>query len=91
MALAFDFSAARGLCTPAEAERVRKHLADMGFRTSLAEIGVTADGKRLTQHMLHEKKSGGRVPFILARGIGKAFVDKSVELGEVERFLDGCI
>jgi 3-dehydroquinate synthase len=92
MALAFDFSAARGLCSPAEAERVRRHLADAGFRTSLAEIGIVADGRRLTEHMLHDKKkSGGRVPFILARGIGQAFVDKSVELAEVERFLDGCV
>lgn len=92
MALAFDFSASRGLCSPAEAERVRKHLSGMGFRTSLAELGIVADGKRLVEHVLHDKKkSGGKVPFILARGIGQAFVDKSVELNEVERFLDGCV
>ncbi len=35
-----------------------------------------------------KKASGGRVAFILARGIGQAFVDKSVELHEVERFLE---
>jgi 3-dehydroquinate synthase len=34
-----------------------------------------------------KKKSAGRVPFILARGIGEAFVDQSVELTEVEAFL----
>jgi hypothetical protein len=28
------------------------------------------------------------LPFILAHGIGQAFVDKSVELDEVEVFLD---
>jgi 3-dehydroquinate synthase len=39
--------------------------------------------------MMHDKKkSGGRIPFILARGIGRSFVDKSVELEEVETFLD---
>ena len=92
MAMAFDFSAARGLCSNADAERVRRHLSNAGFRTSLAEIGIVADGKRLVEHMLHDKKkSGGRVPFILARGIGEAFVDKSVEMGEVEVFLDGCV
>jgi 3-dehydroquinate synthase len=35
-----------------------------------------------------KKASGGRVPFILTRGIGEAFVDRSVELGEVEAFLE---
>ena len=71
---------------------MRKHLAEAGFRTSRAEIGIIADGRRPTEHMLRDrKKSGGRVPFILAGGIGQAFVDKSVELAEVERFLDGCV
>jgi 3-dehydroquinate synthase len=38
--------------------------------------------------MLNDKKrESGRVPFILVRGIGKAFVDKAVELSEVEAFL----
>ena len=61
-------------------------------RPASPTIGIDADGKRLVEHMAHDKKaSGGRVPFILARGIGEAFVDKSVELGEVEAFLDGCV
>jgi 3-dehydroquinate synthase len=34
-----------------------------------------------------KKASGGRIPFILARGIGAAFVDQSVGLDEVEAFL----
>jgi len=89
MALAFDFSASRGLCDSAEAKRVRAHLAASGLPVDLAKIGIKASGKRLVEHMMHDKKkSGGRIPFILARGIGQAFVDKTVELGEVEAFLD---
>jgi 3-dehydroquinate synthase len=39
--------------------------------------------------MAHDKKAkGGRVPFILARGIGAAFVDHDVELAEIAAFLD---
>jgi 3-dehydroquinate synthase len=38
--------------------------------------------------MSDKKKQGGRLPFILARGIGAAFVDDSVEPGQVEAFLD---
>ncbi len=39
--------------------------------------------------MAHDKKtSGGRIAFILARGIGEAFVDRSIELADVVAFLD---
>ena len=84
MALAFRFSAERGLCSGEEADRVVRHLDSVGLPTRL-EIGTPAS---LVAHIKADKKaSGGRVPFILARGIGQAFVDRSVELGEVEAFL----
>jgi len=91
MALAFDSSASRGLCLcPAEdAARVKAHLRAAGLPASLANVGISASGKRLVEHMMHDKKmSGGRLPFILVRGIGQAYVDKDVDLAEVEAFLD---
>jgi 3-dehydroquinate synthase len=89
MALAFRFSAAHDHCDPAEAERVRAHLEAAGLPVDLKAIGIAASGKRLVEHMMHDKKkSGGKLPFILVKGIGQAYVDKSVELGEVEAFLD---
>lgn len=92
MALAFDFSASRGLCDAAEARRVRAHLASAGLPVDLKANGITASGARLVEHMMHDKKkSGGRLPFILARGIGQAYVDKDVELRDVEQFLDGVL
>jgi 3-dehydroquinate synthase len=90
MALAFRFSAERGLCSAADAERVAAHLAAAGLPTRLADAGIEADAARLVGHMAHDKKaSGGRLPFILVHGIGEAFVDDRVEMEEVERFLDG--
>jgi 3-dehydroquinate synthase len=84
MALAFAFSAERGLCKPRDAERVAAHLASVGLPVR-PESGTP---QSLVAHMAGDKKkSGGRVPFILARGIGQAFVDQSVELAEVEAFL----
>jgi 3-dehydroquinate synthase len=84
MTLAFRFSAERGLCPEADADRVRAHLEAVGLPTRV-NIG-TADG--LVGHIAQDKKkSGGRVPFILAQGIGRAFVHQSVELSEVEAFL----
>ena len=89
MALAFRYSARRGLCTTQEARRVSDHLAGAGLPNGLAAAGVTAPGSVLAGHMAHDKKkSGGTVPFILARAIGDAFVDKQVELADVGAFLD---
>jgi 3-dehydroquinate synthase len=89
MALAFRFSAAQGLCPPEEAARVAAHLHAAGLPASLADAGVTASGDMLVTHMAHDKKmEGGRLPFLLARGIGQSFLAKDVDLKEVAAFLD---
>ena len=85
MELAFSFSGSKGLCPYIDTSRVSYHLAEVGLPTRL-DIG---SGASLTAHMAHDKKaSGGRVPFVLVHGIGKAFVDDTVALDEVARFLD---
>jgi 3-dehydroquinate synthase len=90
MALAFRFSAAQGLCSDDDARRVSKHLAAAGLPTTLAAAQVDASGATLVGHMAHDKKmEGGKLPFLLARGIGRSFLAKDVDLGEVARFLDG--
>lgn len=89
MALAFRFSAAQGLCSADDARRVTDHLAAAGLPTTLDAAGVDARGDALVAHMLHDKKmEGGRLPFLLARGIGQTFLDKQVDLAAVARFLD---
>jgi 3-dehydroquinate synthase len=89
MALAFGFSAAQGLCPPEDAARVAAHLRSVGLPASLAEAGITASGARLVEHMLHDKKmDAGTLPFLLARGIGRTYLDRDVDLGAVTAFLD---
>lgn len=84
LVLAFRYSVARGLCDAADADRVEAALAAAGLPTSF-----NANPTRLVSHMRNDKKScDGVVPFILARGIGKAFVDRSVKLSEIEGFLE---
>jgi 3-dehydroquinate synthase len=57
--------------------------------TTLNELGLAGMGGQLVNHMRRDKKrEAGRVSFILARGIGHAFVDTTVELGDVAAFLD---
>ncbi len=89
MALAFGFSAHKGLCARQDAERVSAHLRAIGLPDGLAAAAITASGARLVEHMLHDKKmAGGTLPFLLARGIGQAYLDKTVDLQEVAAFLD---
>ena len=87
--LAFDFSVERGLCSPDEARRVREHFSRLGLPTTLADVGVAGSAERLADHMRRDKKrEGGRIAFILAHGIGQAFVDRSVDLADVAAFLE---
>ena len=89
MALAFRFSAAQGLCPGQDAVRVANHLDQAGLPTTLKAAHVDADGATLVGHMAHDKKmEGGRLPFLLARGIGQTFLDKTVDLESVAAFLD---
>ena len=89
MALAFRYSVRLGLCPAADADRVAAHLRAAALPDGLAAADITADGATLTAHMAHDKKaSGGKVPFLLARGIGRTFLEKSVDLADVAAFLD---
>jgi len=89
MALAFEFSARRGLLPSAEAARAIRHLAEVGLPAGPQEIaGELPSLDRLMDLMAQDKKiKRGTPTFILARGIGSAFVDSSVDAGDVRAFL----
>ncbi len=84
MVLAFDMSAALGLCPASDARRVRAHLEAVGLPVSPLTIpGSNArgwDAARLVDHMRTDKKNrDGKLTFILARGVGQSFVRRGVE------------
>lgn len=88
MAIAFRYSAARGLCPAEDSARLDAHLAAVGLPTG-AWPAADADGATLAAHMAHDKKrDGGSVPFLLARGIGRTYLERNVSLGDVAAFLD---
>jgi 3-dehydroquinate synthase len=90
MALAHDFSAAQGLAPAADAERARRHLKEAGLPASIAQIpGERISAAALMHHIAQDKKvRGGRLTFILTRGIGKAFIANDVPAERVRNFLE---
>lgn len=89
MVLAHQFSAAKGICPPEDAARVRNHLSSLGLPHSLASAGIDRGGAALAAHMAHDKKvRGGKLPLILTRGIGQSFVSEDYGLDAVAEFLD---
>ena len=89
MAMAFEFSARRGLLPKTEADRAIAHLAAAGLPTRVDEIkgGAPAKDEIMTLIAQDKKVKRGRLTFILVRGIGAAFVASDVDAAEVESFL----
>jgi len=89
MALAFRFSALRGLMPVTEAERVERHLAAVGLPTDILSVPGGAPGSdRLMDLIAQDKKvKRGRLTFILARGIGASFIAPDIDAADVRAFL----
>jgi 3-dehydroquinate synthase len=89
MVMAFALSARLGLCPAAEAARVTRHLRAIGLPTQPPTgAGRRWPADRLIAHMQRDKKvAGGRIAFVLARGIGQAFVASDVPLDAVAALL----
>jgi 3-dehydroquinate synthase len=78
--LAFGLSARLGHCAQAEAARVGAQLAAMGLCTALADIPGPLPGPAALLALMEQDKKviDGRLRFVLARGIGRAFVAEDV-------------
>ncbi len=93
MGLAFDLSVKLGLCPGQDAERAKSHLRASDLPAGLADLrrdrGLDIPGAdELIRLMGQDKKvSGGKITFILARGIGKAFIARDVDMDAVETLL----
>ncbi|WP_227267933.1 3-dehydroquinate synthase [Roseobacter weihaiensis] len=92
-AMAFELSARMGLCAQECPSRVRAHLSDMGMKTDLRDIpGDLPDAEALLALMGQDKKVvQGQLRFILARGIGEAFVTADVAANDVLGVLNDAL
>ena len=93
MTMAFALSAELGFCPPEEADWMRRHLDAIGLPTHPARCGLDdLSGAALVAHMAQDKKvRDGRVTFVLAHGVGEAFLTRDIEPATVEAFLDGFL
>jgi 3-dehydroquinate synthase len=89
MVLAHEFSARMNLASPDDARRVEAHLRAVGLPTRVSEIpGTLPPAEVLMDAIAQDKKvKGGKLTFILTRGIGQSFVADDVPASEVISFL----
>ena len=87
--LAFEFSARKGLLGDNTAGRVRSHLAAVGLPTHVKDVPGGVPGVDALMDLIAQDKKvkRGKLTFILARGIGEAFVANDVDPAEVRDFL----
>jgi 3-dehydroquinate synthetase len=90
MVQAFRFSESLGLCPPQNATRVAAHLKAAGLPVHVSEIsGELPAAPALLELMRNDKKAvAGKMTFILARGIGDAFIARDVGDEDVLAFLE---
>ncbi len=88
-ALAFELSARLGLMAQEAPSRLRAHLAAMGMKKDLGDIpGDLPGADGLLALMAQDKKVvAGRMRYVLARGIGRAFVAEDVPEAAVRALL----
>ena len=86
-AMAFRFSAARGLCEERVAERVERVITAAGLPARPAEVGAFS-AEALVDRMAGDKKAeAGRLTLILPRAIGDTFVERNVDRAALGAFL----
>ena len=82
-----------GLCSQEDPSRVRAHLRDMGMKIDIRDIaGILPDAAGLLDLMGQDNNVlDGKLRFILARGIGDAFITSDVPKDTVLRVLDDAL
>ncbi len=90
MALALRYSVRQGLMNGQDADRASRLLESAGLVTHLNRLpGGPYPAETLTEAMKQDKKArAGRVPLILARGLGRAFIQPDADLSDVRDFLN---
>ena len=89
MVLAHEFSTRLNHASRDDADRVRKHLKEVGLPVTISEIpGEMPPAEQLMEAIAQDKKvKSGKLTFILTRGVGQSFIADDVPASEVISFL----
>lgn len=89
MVLAHEFSTRLNHASRDDADRVRKHLKEVGLPVTIGEIpGEMPPAEQLMDAIAQDKKvKSGKLTFILTRGVGQSFIADDVPASEVISFL----
>ncbi|MEL6665667.1 MAG: 3-dehydroquinate synthase [Pseudomonadota bacterium] len=89
MALALRYSARLDLMTSTDAEHGVSLIQASGLETELQRLpGGPYEAGPLVEAMRQDKKArGGKVPLILAKGLGQSFIYPDADLSDVQDFL----
>ncbi len=92
-ALAFELSQRLGLCAQEAPSRVRAHLRAMGMKVDLSDIPGDLPGAEVLLDLMGQDKKvvDGQLRFVLARGIGQAFVATDVPRAAVLTLLQDAL
>ncbi|MBL4614388.1 MAG: 3-dehydroquinate synthase [Magnetovibrio sp.] len=89
-AMAFDLSRRLELCSGQDSARTAAHFDAIGLASDFKALntdGWTTD--KLMDHMSRDKKvEDGKLTFILARGIGQAYVTRDIDTADVRALLN---
>ncbi len=87
--LAFQLSHKMGLCAEGDVSRVKNHF-DALLPSKISDFPFDADN--LLHHMKGDKKmADGKLTFVLARGVGKSFLSKDVDMDDVKSILSDAL
>lgn len=80
MMMAFTASVMMGICPPEDLGKIKAHYEKTGLPATPLAIRKEWNAEALMEHFTRDKKAvGGKLTFILAHGIGKAFVTSEVD------------
>ncbi|MDH3335738.1 MAG: 3-dehydroquinate synthase, partial [Rhodospirillaceae bacterium] len=91
--MAFDLSQRTGHCSIDDFQKVRDHFESIGLAVGISDI-MQPDwtSNRMLEHMSRDKKvKNGKIAFVLAHGIGDAFITSDISnetvIGMIEDYL----
>lgn len=92
MVLAFQLSAAKGLCPQEDVKRLIAHCHATGLPWRMRAIRDTWNIDALIGHFAKDKKvDEGKLTFILAKGIGESYISQDVTHDELGNVLEAAM